>query len=96
MRLALGSTLQGFVVVTCAVLLVVGSYSILLALVSGHLAQTWLSQSSNLRLVSPLVSGLTFAKPVVWAWALVIPVSAAIRRYAPRKPKNPGSHDEEK
>ena len=83
-------------IITGVVLSVVTSYHLLLAFLTGDLAQTWFSRSTSLRLISPLVSGLEFARPVLWAWALVVLVSAAIRRYGLRSSKTAGPEDEKK
>ena len=94
MRIARGSTLQGFLIVSGVVLFVVASFHLLLAVLTEPLILNRFSQPTQLRLINPLAAGLAFAKPVVWAWALVVSISAAIRRYVSPRVKSRESQNE--
>jgi len=95
-RIALGSVLQGFLITAFVALSVFGSFYLALDFLTGRWVRICLGRSANAPFLNVLVSGLTFAKPVVGAWVLVVLTSAAIRRYPRRRSKTAGSQDEKR
>ena len=79
MRMAVGSPFQGFFIITCVVLIVVGLFYFASFLLSSQTLGNSLRGSAELRLQHAVVSLFGFARPVVLAWAIVVIVSAAIR-----------------